>query len=121
MYLHMIVSAEPHNGDHGGQLESWPGDGMAREDSPMGRSGPQRGNYLGVSKGRWIMVVLRLYDTCTGLRMVGYISEPVTGAAFYNIGHTEVFPVLLLCVGFRQQIPRCVRIALIWLAHINRK
>jgi hypothetical protein len=53
--------------------------------------------------------------------MVGYFSDPATGAALYNIGHTEILPVLLLCAGLGQQIPRFVSIALIWLAHINRK
>lgn len=55
------------------------------------------------------------------LSMVGYFSDPATGAALYNIGHSEILPVLLLCTGLGQQSPRFVNIALIWLAHINRK
>ena len=55
------------------------------------------------------------------LSMIGYFSDPATGAATYNLGHNECFPVLLLCAGLGQQIPRLVSIALIWLAHINRK
>jgi hypothetical protein len=55
------------------------------------------------------------------LTMVGYLSDAATGAALYNIGHTEILPALLLCAGFGQQTPRLVSIALIWLAHINRK
>ena len=53
------------------------------------------------------------------LSMVGYLSDPMTGAALYNAGHTEALPVLLLCTGLRRQMPQLVSIALIWLAHIN--
>lgn len=55
------------------------------------------------------------------LSMVGYLSDPGTGAALYNIGHTETIPLLLLCTGLGQRLPRLISIALIWLAHINRK
>lgn len=53
--------------------------------------------------------------------MVGCLSDPVTGAALYNIGHTEALPVLLLCVGIARQTPRMVSVALIWLAHSDCK
>lgn len=53
------------------------------------------------------------------LSMIGYFSDPVAGAAIYNLGHTESIPILLLCAGLGQRIPRLVSVALIWLAHIN--
>lgn len=57
------------------------------------------------------------------LSLVGYLSDPATGATLYNIVHSEILPVILLYagVGQQQQTPRLVSIALIWLAHINRK
>jgi hypothetical protein len=55
------------------------------------------------------------------LSMLGYLSNPATGAAVYNTIHSETLPILLLCNGYARRTPRFVSIALIWLAHINSK
>ena len=55
------------------------------------------------------------------LSMLGYLSDPATGAAVYNTIHSETLPILLLCTGYARRRPRLISIALIWLAHVNSK
>lgn len=55
------------------------------------------------------------------LGMVGYLKDSISGAITYNAVHTEIVPVILLCIGYAQRNTRLVNVALIWLAHINSK
>jgi hypothetical protein len=52
------------------------------------------------------------------LFMLGYLVNPKTGAALYNLGHFLVVPLVLFAVGFSTHRLLLLAIALIWGAHI---
>jgi len=51
--------------------------------------------------------------------MVGYLKDSKIGAIIYNIGHTYVFPIILLVIFLLFQIPILLPISIIWIAHIS--
>jgi Domain of unknown function (DUF4260) len=63
----------------------------------------------------WFALLLLVPD----LTMVGYLANEETGALVYNIGHTLVWPALLLAWGLPTDRPWVVGIGAIWLAHIG--
>jgi hypothetical protein len=52
------------------------------------------------------------------LLMLGYLLNPRTGAAIYNLGHSLVVPLTLFALGFGASRPLLVAIAIVWFAHI---
>jgi hypothetical protein len=52
------------------------------------------------------------------LFMLGYLANPRTGAALYNLGHLLFVPLALFAVGYNRHRPLLLAIALIWAAHI---
>ncbi|KAK5939363.1 hypothetical protein PMZ80_008667 [Knufia obscura] len=97
-----------------GCVRTWPGKLLRLEGACLAAASIWAYRKAG---GSWWFFASGIF--VPGLSMVGYFSDPVTGAAIYNLGHTESIPILLLCAGLGQRIPRLISIALIWLAHIN--
>lgn len=52
------------------------------------------------------------------ITMIGYLGGSSLGAKLYNLGHTLVFPVLLLLLYLVMPITLLLTIAIIWSAHI---
>jgi hypothetical protein len=52
------------------------------------------------------------------LFMLGYLLNPRTGAALYNLGHVLFVPVALFAVACATHRPLLMAIAIIWFAHI---
>lgn len=71
----------------------------------------------GTLVGNWWLFALLLF--APDLFMIGYMSNPVWGAALYNVGHTYLLPALLLGVGWWMGWQFAIPIALIWIAHIG--
>lgn len=64
----------------------------------------------------WMFVLLLLLpDVC----MAGYVFGNRVGAIAYNLGHTLVFPIILLGIGIVITNNVCILLSLIWLAHIG--
>ena len=64
----------------------------------------------------WAFVAFSL---APDLAAVGYLLGATVGAAVYDLGHFDAFPVALAVVGVLADSDLCLRIALIWLAHIG--
>ena len=52
------------------------------------------------------------------LFMLGYLINPRTGAATYNLAHTLLFPITLLLVAYTSNHALLTALSLIWIAHI---
>ena len=50
--------------------------------------------------------------------MLGYLVNPRTGSAIYNLGHTYCVPFLLFAIAYSPHKPLLIAIALIWISHI---
>ncbi|MDQ3823209.1 MAG: DUF4260 domain-containing protein [Actinomycetota bacterium] len=64
----------------------------------------------------WLFLVLLLAPDIAG---VGYLINPRVGAAVYDTGHLDAFPLALGVVGVLAENDLCIELALIWLAHIG--
>lgn len=53
------------------------------------------------------------------LFMLGYLIDATWGAAFYNLVHAYVGPVVLLLLSFALPAPQLAPFGLIWLAHLG--
>lgn len=53
------------------------------------------------------------------LLMLAYLAGPRAGALGYNLVHTYVLPVALVCFGFFAGAPIAAASGLIWIAHIG--
>jgi hypothetical protein len=53
------------------------------------------------------------------LAMVGYLRDPATGAALYNLAHTYVAPFILAVFGYALGVPVLLALAAVWSAHIG--
>jgi uncharacterized protein DUF4260 len=71
----------------------------------------------GQTGGNWWLFALLLL--APDLSMLGYRAGNATGAAVYNLAHTEVFPALLSAAGLLAGQPVLLSLALIWFAHIG--
>jgi hypothetical protein len=52
------------------------------------------------------------------LFLVGYLANPRTGAAMYNLGHFLSIPVVLFLLGHGTRRPLLMAVAIIWFSHI---
>jgi hypothetical protein len=64
----------------------------------------------------WLFLALLLVPDVGGL---GYLLGPRLGAAVYDTTHLEAFPVALAVLGVLVDNDLCVKLGLIWLAHIG--
>jgi hypothetical protein len=64
----------------------------------------------------WLFLVLLLGPD---LGAVGYLLGPRIGAAAYDTAHFEALPIALAVAGVLDGSDACLKIALIWLAHIG--
>ena len=53
------------------------------------------------------------------LSFAAYLTDPRTGAIFYNAAHCYMVPVSLMIAGFLLPDPLTLSIAFIWMAHIG--
>jgi len=53
------------------------------------------------------------------LLMLGYLGGRRTGAAFYNLGHSYIGPMIVLALGFGLHVPLLPGLGLIWTTHIG--
>lgn len=51
--------------------------------------------------------------------MVGYLKNPRVGSVVYNIGHTDIAPIVLALVSLSLNWSVGLQFALIWFAHIG--
>lgn len=75
--------------------------------------------YLyGIASGDWLLFALLILVPDVG--MIGYLGGTRTGAATYNLLHTEIGPLALAAASIAWQLPDPVlAVALVWLAHIG--
>jgi len=64
----------------------------------------------------WLFLVLLL---APDVGAAGYLLGPKIGAALYDTAHCEALPIALAVVGVLNSSNSCLKIALIWLAHIG--
>jgi hypothetical protein len=67
--------------------------------------------------GNWLVFALVLF--AFDISMAGYLVNDKLGRITYNLGHSFVFPGLLILIGWSNDNLWAVYIALIWLAHIS--
>jgi hypothetical protein len=72
--------------------------------------------YFHADYAWWLFVVLLL---APDLAAIGYLFGPRIGAATYDIGHLEALPIALGTTGVVADSGACLKLALIWLAHIG--
>ncbi len=72
--------------------------------------------YFHADYAWWLFLVLLLAPDVAG---AGYLLGPRIGAATYDFGHLEAFPIALAVIGVVADSDVCVKLALIWLAHIG--
>jgi hypothetical protein len=72
--------------------------------------------YFHADYAWWLFVVLLL---APDLAAAGYLLGPRIGAAVYDLGHLEAFPIVLAVVGVVTDSDVCLKLALIWLTHIG--
>jgi hypothetical protein len=64
----------------------------------------------------WLLLVLFLAPDIAG---AGYLAGPRVGAAVYDVAHLDALPIALAVVGVLVENDVCLKLALIWLAHIG--
>ena len=64
----------------------------------------------------WLFLALLLAPDVSA---VGYLFGPRVGAAIYDAGHLDAFPIALAVVGVVTGDDVCIKLGLIWLAHIG--
>jgi hypothetical protein len=64
----------------------------------------------------WLFALLLLAPDLSAL---GYLITGRVGAASYNSVHIEVWPAMLLTLGYFTQHPLLAALALIWFAHLG--
>ncbi len=52
------------------------------------------------------------------LFMLGYLANPRTGAAVYNLAHVLLLPLTLFALTFATNRPHLAAISIIWFSHI---
>jgi Domain of unknown function (DUF4260) len=64
----------------------------------------------------WLLFAVLFF--APDLFMLGYLRNPSTGAALYNLGHVLFVPLALFALAFATHRPVLMAIAIIWFAHI---
>ncbi len=64
----------------------------------------------------WLFLALLLAPDVSG---VGYLVNARVGAATYDVGHLDVLPLALGVAGILADNDLCLKLALVWLAHIG--
>ncbi len=64
----------------------------------------------------WLFALLLL---APDVSMLGYIDDPVMGAAVYNVGHILLGPAVLLAWGVGSASGLLLALGAVWLAHIG--
>ena len=64
----------------------------------------------------WVFAVLLL---APDLIMLGYLVNVRVGAAWYNLVHTYVGPIVLILLAWLLPAPQLTAYGLIWLAHLG--
>jgi len=72
--------------------------------------------YFHLGFGWPLLLVLILAPDLSAL---GYLAGPELGSVTYDLGHTEIWPVLLALAGVLGGTDALVQVALIWLVHIG--
>ena len=70
-------------------------------------------------RGGFSWILFAILFLVPDVSMLGYLINPRIGAYCYNAVHTYVGPLLLALIGLFANVPICVAIALIWVAHIG--
>ncbi|MGL5009480.1 MAG: DUF4260 domain-containing protein [Paracoccaceae bacterium] len=63
----------------------------------------------------WLFAILLLSPD---IAMLGYLHNPRTGAALYNLAHSTTLPLALILAGWLAS-PLALSLGLIWLAHVG--
>lgn len=69
------------------------------------------------ASGPWLLFIILIL--APDLFMLGYLRDPRTGGAIYNLGHTWLLPGILAIAGILGNATLAVDLALIWFAHIG--
>jgi hypothetical protein len=64
----------------------------------------------------WLLFAVLFFTP--DLFMLGYLHNPRTGAALYNVGHTLFVPLAVFALAWATHRPVLTAIAIIWFAHI---
>lgn len=64
----------------------------------------------------WLFLLLLLAPDLGGL---GYLAGSRIGAAVYDAAHLEALPIALAVTGVLAESDVCLKLALIWLAHVG--
>jgi predicted RND superfamily exporter protein len=72
--------------------------------------------YAQLGQSWWLFLILLLVPD---LFMLGYMAGSKVGAALYNVGHSLLWPVLLIGVGILVANPVLTGLGAIWLAHLG--
>lgn len=64
----------------------------------------------------WLLLALLL---APDISAVGYLLGPRLGAAIYDAAHFDAAPIVLVVVGVIADSNACIKVALIWFAHIG--
>lgn len=71
-----------------------------------------------VASGDWLLFALLILVPDVG--MLGYFGGSRTGAATYNLFHTEIGPLAVAAAAIALELePIVLAVALVWLAHIG--
>lgn len=71
--------------------------------------------YVHLDYSIWMFFLLLFVPDIT---MIGYIVNRSVGALLYNVGHSFIFPYMLLVVAILNEYTSLLMIVIIWLAHI---
>ncbi len=69
---------------------------------------------LGFSLVAYLLLLL-VFDVF----MVGYIKNAKVGAYIYNLGHSLIFPLVILLIAWATNSEAAMGLSLIWMAHIG--
>jgi hypothetical protein len=70
----------------------------------------------GFGHGSWLLFALLFL--APDLFMLGYLVNPRTGAALYNLGHTLSLPLAIFALALGSDHATVHAVAIIWMAHI---
>ena len=72
--------------------------------------------YFDAGHQWWLFLLLLLAPDLGGL---GYLAGSRVGAAVYDAAHLEALPIALAVAGVLAESDVCLKLALIWLAHVG--